>query len=66
MCEEFFEPPCVLLMSDHARRAKVKPQAKMRARAVEILEPPPLEPPPLTSGFDAEVFHLIHEDEGPF
>ncbi|KAI0636183.1 hypothetical protein C8Q77DRAFT_1155895 [Trametes polyzona] len=45
------------------RRAKVKLQAKMRARAVEILEPPPLEPPPLTSGFDAEVFHLIHEDE---
>ncbi|KAI9001531.1 hypothetical protein BD414DRAFT_36865 [Trametes punicea] len=45
------------------RRAKVKLQAKMKARAVEKLEPPPEVPPPLTSGFDAEVHRLIHEEE---
>ncbi|KAI0774979.1 homeobox-domain-containing protein [Trametes elegans] len=45
------------------RRAKVKMQAKMRARTVEKLEPPPESPPPLTSGFDADMHHLIHEDD---
>ncbi|KAI0833732.1 homeobox-domain-containing protein [Trametes gibbosa] len=45
------------------RRAKVKLQAKMFARAAEKLEPPPQSPPPLTSGFDAEVYNLIHEEE---
>ncbi|KAI0671964.1 hypothetical protein C8Q78DRAFT_972559 [Trametes maxima] len=45
------------------RRAKVKLQAKIKARAVERLEPPPRSPPPLASGFDAEVYNLLHEDE---
>ncbi|EIW57792.1 homeobox-domain-containing protein [Trametes versicolor FP-101664 SS1] len=45
------------------RRAKVKLQAKMRERAAEKLLPPPRSPPPLTSGFDAEIYNLIHEDE---
>ena len=37
----------------------------MKARAVEKLEPPPESPPALTSGFDADVYNLIHEDDGP-
>ncbi|CDO74355.1 hypothetical protein BN946_scf184355.g3 [Trametes cinnabarina] len=45
------------------RRAKSKLQAKMKARAVEKVEPPPRSPPPLTSGFDAEVHGLIHEED---
>lgn len=36
----------------------------MRERAAEKLLPPPRSPPPLTSGFDAEIYSLIHEDEG--
>lgn len=42
----------------------MKLHAKMAARASEKLEPPPQSPPPLTSGFDTEVYNLIHEDEG--
>ncbi|KAL7279370.1 hypothetical protein ACG7TL_007211 [Trametes sanguinea] len=45
------------------RRAKMKLQAKMKSRAVERLEPPPRSPPPLASGFDAEVHNLIHEED---
>ncbi|KAH9902547.1 hypothetical protein C8Q73DRAFT_634116 [Cubamyces lactineus] len=45
------------------RRAKLKLQAKMKARAVEKLEPPPESPPALTNGFDADVYNLIHEDD---
>ena len=46
------------------RRAKAKLQLKLKARAVEKLEPPPESPPELASGFDGEIQSLIHEDEG--
>ncbi|RPD60980.1 hypothetical protein L226DRAFT_522832 [Lentinus tigrinus ALCF2SS1-7] len=45
------------------RRAKAKLQLKLKSRTVEKLEPPPESPPELTSGFDADVQGLIHEDE---
>ena len=46
------------------RRAKAKLQLKLKARAVEKLEPPPESPPELSSGFDVDIHSLIHEDEG--
>ena len=46
------------------RRAKAKLQLKLKARAVEKLEPPPESPPELSSGFDVDIHSLIHENEG--
>ncbi|KAH9945489.1 homeobox-domain-containing protein [Epithele typhae] len=45
------------------RRAKAKLQLKLKARAVEKLEPPPESPPELSSGYDMDIHGLIHEDE---
>ena len=49
-------PPC--------RHAKAKLQLRLKARAVEKLEPPPESPPELLSGFEVDIHSLIHEDKG--
>ena len=46
------------------RRAKAKLQLKLKACAVEKLEPPSESPPELSSGFNVDIHSLIHEDKG--
>ena len=46
------------------RHAKAKLQLKLKAYAVEKLEPPPKSPPELSSRFDVDIHSFIHKDEG--
>ena len=61
-----FAPTCVVTthVTPPCRRAKAKLQLRLKARAVEKLEPPPESPPELSSGFDVDICSLIHEDKG--
>ena len=61
-----FAPTCVVTthVTPPCRRAKAKLQLRLKARAVEKLEPPPESPPELSSGFDVDIHSLIHEDKG--
>ena len=51
-------PPC--------RRAKAKLQLRLKAHAVEKLEPPPESLPELLSRFDVDIHSLIHKDKGNY
>ena len=61
-----FSPTCVVTthVTPPCRRAKAKLQLRLKARAVEKLEPPPESPPELLSGFEVDIHSLIHEDKG--
>ena len=61
-----FAPSCIVTahVTSPRRRAKAKVQLKLKACAVEKLEPPPESPPELSSTFDVDIHSLIHEDKG--
>ena len=61
-----FAPICIVTahVTPPCRRAKAKLQLKLKARAVEKLEPPPESPPELSSRFNVDIHSLIHEDKG--
>ena len=61
-----FAPTCVVTthVTPPCRRAKAKLQLRLKARAVEKLEPLRERPPELSSGFDVDIHSLTHEDKG--
>ena len=61
-----FAPTCIVTayITLPCRCAKAKLQLRLKAHAVEKLEPPPESPPELSSGFDVDIHSLIHEDKG--
>ena len=61
-----FAPTCVVTahVTPPCRCTKAKLQLKLKARAVEKLEPPPESPPELSSRFDVDIHSLIHGVKG--